>query len=202
MTNEDNIPDWQQTEPLEKITCTSSKCDEDLHCFLNSFRGKKLSDDNSYRSEVCISCGVKLVDWYRLDKRDINDVNYTIESFKKELFRKRYWSRHIDEELIIQVQEKSISEIEKEIEKRIRRYINKRNKDNPYDGRQTPLEGHLIFYAQHATGTCCKKCIEEWHGIKRNDLLTDKQISYLIKLIMIYIKKRLKSPSAEGYLEK
>lgn len=198
--NEDNLPDWQRTEPLENISCTSSKCDEDLHCFLKNFRGKKRMEVDSYRSEVCISCSVKLIDWNRLDKRDINDVDYTIKSLKQEFFRRRYWARNIDEELIISVYKKSISEVEKEVEKRIRRYINKRFKENPYDGRQTPLDGSIIFYAQHATGTCCKKCIEEWHGIKRNDLLTDKQIKYLVKLIMVYIKKRMNSPSAEGFL--
>ena len=27
------------------------------------------------------------------------------------------------------------------------------------DGRQTPWHGHPIFVAQHATATCCRKCI-------------------------------------------
>ncbi len=36
------------------------------------------------------------------------------------------------------------------------------------DGRQTPREGNTIFYAQHATASCCRTCIEYWHGIPKN----------------------------------
>lgn len=199
MVDENNLPDWQRTKPLEKLTCTSFKCDEGLHTFLKNFRGRKRTDDVSYRSEACTNCGVKIIDWKRLDKRDLSDVEYTIEALKKELFRRRYWARSINQELIKSIMEKELSDIRNEVESRIRRYINKRFKENPFDGRQTPLEGNLIYYAQHATATCCKKCIEEWHGVNRNELLTDQQIKYLVELIMLYIQKRLQFPDAEVY---
>ena len=31
------------------------------------------------------------------------------------------------------------------------------------DGKQTPMRGHPVFIAQHATATCCRGCIEKWH---------------------------------------
>jgi hypothetical protein len=36
------------------------------------------------------------------------------------------------------------------------------------DGKQTPLRGHPVFIAQHATATCCRSCLEKWHGIPRS----------------------------------
>ena len=33
------------------------------------------------------------------------------------------------------------------------------------DGRQTPMRGHPVFIAQHATATCCRSCLAKWHGI-------------------------------------
>jgi hypothetical protein len=33
------------------------------------------------------------------------------------------------------------------------------------DGKQTPMRGHPVFIAQHATATCCRSCLAEWHGI-------------------------------------
>lgn len=33
------------------------------------------------------------------------------------------------------------------------------------DGKQTPYRGHPMFVAQHATATCCRTCLERWHGI-------------------------------------
>ena len=35
----------------------------------------------------------------------------------------------------------------------------------PNDGKQTPMRGHPVFIAQHATATCCRGCIEKWHKI-------------------------------------
>ena len=31
------------------------------------------------------------------------------------------------------------------------------------DGKQTPMKGHPVFIAQHATATCCRECIRKWH---------------------------------------
>ena len=32
------------------------------------------------------------------------------------------------------------------------------------DGKQTPMRGHPVFIAQHATATCCRECILFWRG--------------------------------------
>ncbi len=51
------------------------------------------------------------------------------------------------------------------------------------DGRQTPMRGHPVFIAQHATATCCRGCLSKWHYIARGRLLTDKQIEYVLDVI-------------------
>ena len=35
------------------------------------------------------------------------------------------------------------------------------------DGKQTPMRNHPVFIAQHATATCCRGCIQKWHGIEK-----------------------------------
>jgi hypothetical protein len=35
------------------------------------------------------------------------------------------------------------------------------------DGKQTPMRHHPVFIAQHATATCCRGCLEKWHGIPK-----------------------------------
>lgn len=35
----------------------------------------------------------------------------------------------------------------------------------PNDGKQTPMRGHPVFLAQHATGCCCRGCLYKWHRI-------------------------------------
>ena len=55
------------------------------------------------------------------------------------------------------------------------------------DGRQTPMKNHPVFVAQHATGTCCRKCLEKWHHIRSGEKLTGEQIDYIISVIQKWL---------------
>ncbi len=59
------------------------------------------------------------------------------------------------------------------------------------DGKQTPMRNHPFFIAQHATGMCCRKCLEKWHGIKKGKELTEEEISYLLSVASFWLKKYL-----------
>ena len=48
----------------------------------------------------------------------------------------------------------------------------------PNDGKQTPMRGHPVFIAQHATATCCRGCLEKWHKIRKGRELTPRQREY------------------------
>ena len=63
------------------------------------------------------------------------------------------------------------------------------------DGRQTPMKGHPVFIAQHATALCCRGCMEKWHHIDRNHALTEGEIEYAISVIMRFIKDELELES-------
>lgn len=60
------------------------------------------------------------------------------------------------------------------------------------DGKQTPMHGHPVFIAQHATATCCRSCLEKWHHIKKDKELTVKDQEYIVTLIMCWIQKEIK----------
>jgi hypothetical protein len=51
------------------------------------------------------------------------------------------------------------------------------------DGKQTPMRGHPVFVAQHATATCCRGCLEKWHGIPRGRELTAAEQRYVVDVI-------------------
>jgi len=57
------------------------------------------------------------------------------------------------------------------------------------DGKQTPMKNHPVFIAQHATATCCRKCLEKWHHIPQGKLLTDEQVDFIIQLISQWLKR-------------
>lgn len=61
----------------------------------------------------------------------------------------------------------------------------------PNDGKQTPMRGHPVFVAQHATATCCRECIRKWHHIAPGKELTPLQQEYLVDVIMTWIEREL-----------
>lgn len=63
------------------------------------------------------------------------------------------------------------------------------------EGRQTPFKGNPVFKAQHATATCCRSCIEKWHKIPRNKILSDDEINYLSKLIINWVSSQTNARS-------
>ena len=61
------------------------------------------------------------------------------------------------------------------------------------DGKQTPMKGHPVFIAQHATGTCCRGCLYKWHGINKNRELTNNEINYIVDIIISWIIREIKN---------
>ena len=59
------------------------------------------------------------------------------------------------------------------------------------DGKQTPMKGHPVFIAQHATGTCCRGCLYKWHKIDKNRELTKNEINYIVTIIMEWIMREI-----------
>ena len=59
------------------------------------------------------------------------------------------------------------------------------------DGKQTPMKGHPVFIAQHATATCCRGCIQKWHGIEKGRALKAAEIDYVVALIMGWIERQI-----------
>ena len=63
------------------------------------------------------------------------------------------------------------------------------------DGKQTPMRGHPVFIAQHATATCCRGCIEKWHKFPQYRELTQTEQEYLVSVIMEWINLQINSNS-------
>lgn len=80
------------------------------------------------------------------------------------------------------------------IESHARDFIAKRlAPENPAnDGKQTPMKGHPVFIAQHATATCCRGCLEKWHKIMQCKELNQRQQDYVVKVIMTWINMQMK----------
>lgn len=61
----------------------------------------------------------------------------------------------------------------------------------PNNGKQTPMRGHPVFIAQHATGCCCRGCFFKWHHIPAGRQLTREEQQYAVAVLMAWIEKQV-----------
>jgi len=66
------------------------------------------------------------------------------------------------------------------------------------DGRQTPMRGHPIFLAQHATATCCRGCLQKWHHIPRGKPLTEEQIEHVLNVLARWLAQQQERQGTAG----
>ncbi len=55
------------------------------------------------------------------------------------------------------------------------------------DGKQTPMRGHPVFVAQHATATCCRGCLAKWHGIVMHAPLSEPVQAHVLAVIEAWL---------------
>jgi len=59
------------------------------------------------------------------------------------------------------------------------------------DGKQTPMGKHPVFVGQHATGTCCRGCLEKWHGIAKGCELSADERKYVVDVIRRWLESQI-----------
>jgi len=62
------------------------------------------------------------------------------------------------------------------------------------DGQQTPMRGHPVFVAQHATATCCRGCLSKWHRMAEGRALTLEEQAYIVVVIEHWLMAYLPAP--------
>src|SRR5213595_238726 len=111
--------------------------------------------------------------------RDIDDL---FEALSRSRFRAKFKLRGRE---LAYLQDKGIDAVMQHaaelIEKRLAPTV------IPNDGKQTPWRNHPVFVAQHATATCCRGCLEKWHGIARGHPLTDAEREHVRAVFSIWL---------------
>lgn len=116
----------------------------------------------------------------------MSDIDRLLVRLSSSKFRNSF---HLKDKDKLYVKEKGFAKIEEHAYDFVRKRLFDVNSVN--DGKQTPFKGHPVFIAQHATATCCRGCIEKWHGISKSNKLTNEEIDYIVKVIMTWIKKEI-----------
>ena len=118
----------------------------------------------------------------------MNDrIEQVIKSLQKSTFRSKFKLSSKDQQYI---QEKGIDSIRQHAVDFIKTRITPQYPKN--DGKQTPMKGHSVFVAQHATATCCRGCIQKWYGIRKGRVLNNQEIEFVVGLVMGWIEGQIK----------
>ena len=106
-----------------------------------------------------------------------------LNRLKQSKFRQNFY---LNEEDLKYIKDKGLDKIREHARDFVKDRLSAQNPDN--DGKQTPMRGHPVFKAQHATATCCRSCLEKWHNIPSGKILNEKDQEYITETIMDWIK--------------
>ena len=115
-------------------------------------------------------------------------INHKLELLSKSKFRSSF---HLRKYMISYIEEKGFEKIEEHAHDFVIKNLSQ--VDEARDGHQTPMKGHPVFLAQHACACCCRGCLYKWHKIPKGRELTEKEIRFIVALIMEWIEKEYMS---------
>ena len=115
-------------------------------------------------------------------------IEVAMAKLNKSKFRSRF---HLKQEDIDYIDKKGLEKIRSDAKD----FISKRLAPTqiPNDGRQTPMKGHPVFIAQHATACCCRGCLNKWYNVPKNTELSAVRQKKIVNLIMAWIEKEYSS---------
>lgn len=124
----------------------------------------------------------------------IDSVADILKSLKKSRFRTRF---RLSGREIAAIREKGMETIAEHGRDFIRDRLSLAEPKN--DGRQTPMKGHPIFIAQHATATCCRGCLARWHQIEKGRPLRAEECEYILQVLLAWIAGQMpEDPDTDG----
>ncbi len=108
----------------------------------------------------------------------MRDLDELFRALEQSQFRRRFGLNHRDRDYL----QKKPHEV---ILKHARDFVDQRlapafpNRD----GKQTPMRGHPVFVAQHATASCCRGCLAKWHLIPAGKPLSTEEVHHIVNAI-------------------
>lgn len=114
-------------------------------------------------------------------------------ALSKSAFRRRFRLR--DEELAY-LRSRGMEVVMQHAADLIARRLAPARPDN--DGRQTPMRGHPVFIAQHATATCCRGCLAKWHGIPAGQALDEAARDHVLAALRRWLEAQESAAGRPG----
>jgi len=114
----------------------------------------------------------------------------TVEQALNKLQTSRFRSSfHLNDKDKEYIRQKGMDVIERHARDFVRQKLSAADPIN--DGKQTPMKGHPVFKAMHATGCCCRGCLNRWYHVPMHKDLTDEQQDKIVHLLLTWIDRQL-----------
>jgi hypothetical protein len=120
---------------------------------------------------------------------EIDQIDKRLAALAQQPFRARFTLRGPD---LVAAQSRAPTTLRQHARDIIRQRLAPAQPHN--DGRQTPYRGHPVFVAQHATATCCRRCLAKWHGIASGTELSTEEQGYVVEVITRWIERQMHGP--------
>lgn len=116
----------------------------------------------------------------------MQSIDDALSKLEKSKFRSGF---HLSESDKSYIEKNGLSVIRRHAEDFIKIRLAPANPVN--DGKQTPMRGHPVFKAMHATACCCRGCLNKWYKVPKGVELSDTQQKKIVNLIMAWIIKEM-----------
>ena len=111
-------------------------------------------------------------------------INETLDKLEKSKFRSSF---HLTKKEKGYLQEKGMDVMRSHAADFVRLRLAPADPVN--DGKQTPMHGHPVFKAMHATACCCRGCLNKWYKVPMHRPLTDIEQERIVNLLMAWIER-------------
>lgn len=184
------------------VTCTQTNCARRVAPVERRHSFQELAGALPGVGGTCRACGVDIVDWELCHANDPLNVKRLVTEMRKELIRDVYWGETLPERIVALALRRDPQLLRESQRRMLARELIPPEAENPWLRKRTYFATHhdarIVHCAQHATATCCRRCLELWHGIPRERRLTDQELSYLELLTWSYTTERLAEPNFAG----
>ena len=124
----------------------------------------------------------------KLTKQQEQYIYEKLKRLKTSRFRSSF---HLRKYMFYYIEQKGMEVIERHCHDFVEKNLNQIDLEK--DGHQTPMKGHPVFIAQHATATCCRGCLEKWYNIPKDRKLTEKEFKFIEAIILSWIDNEIKN---------
>ena len=111
-------------------------------------------------------------------------ITFALNKLEHSKFRSSF---HLTKKEQIYLEEKGVAVMRRHAEDFVRQKLAPAEPIN--DGKQTPMHGHPVFKAMHATACCCRGCLNKWYRVPLHRELTESEQQRIVNLLMAWLEK-------------